>query len=216
MGSFVTGQPRYDILYHADEVYNRERFLERYKINSDHKIVLWTTQCHGLSDEENIKNFKVIFETMQNLKDTTLIIKQHPGEGKRYTKMIRNYSEKYKTNAIITPKDSDTYEQLFVCNLMITRHSTTAMESVALNKPVVILNLSGEPDPVEYVKEGVALGVYKEEDLKPAIEKLLKDDSELARNRAKYIEKYLYKIDGKSTERVVKLIGEMIRERRIA
>jgi len=212
----VTGQPRYDTLYHADKIYDKEKKIREYNTNLEHKIILWTTQCHGLSDEENIKNFKVIFETMQNLKDRTLIIKQHPGEGKRYTKMIRNYLEKYKANAIITPKDSDTYELLFVCDLMITRHSTTAMEAVALNKPVVILNLSGEPDPVEYVMEGVALGVYSEEDLRPAIEKLLKDDSELARNRAKYIEKYLYKIDGKATERVVDLIGEMIANRRRA
>ena len=42
------------------------------------------------------------------------------------------------------------------------------------------------------------------------IEKLLKDDSELAKNRAKYIEKHLYKVDGKATERVVRLIEEMI------
>ena len=212
----VTGQPRYNVLYYADKIYDKEKIFRKYNINLEHKIILWTTQCHGLSDEENIKNFKVIFETMQNLKDTTLIIKQHPREGKRYTKMIRNYLEKYKTNAIITPNDSDTYELLFVCDIMVTRHSTTAMEAVALNKPVVTLNLSGEPDLVEYVKEGVALGVYKEENLKPAIEKLLKDDSELARNRAKYIEKYLYKTDGKATERVVNLIGEMIANRRRA
>jgi len=208
----VTGQPRYDILYHADKIYDKEKFIKKYKINPDHKIILWTTQCHGLSEEENIKNFKAVFETMRNLKDVTLVIKQHPGEGRRYTKMIGKYLNKYKLNAVVMPKDSDTYEQIFVCDLMMTRHSTTAMEAVALNKPVIILNLSGEPDPVEYVKEGVALGVYKEEDLKPTIEKLLKDDSELAKNRKRYIEKYLYKIDGKATERVVKLIGEMIEE----
>ena len=137
------------------------------------------------------------------------------GEGERYTKMIKGYLNKYnlEMNAVITPKSSDTYEQLFVCDLMITRHSTTAVEAVALNKSVIILNLSGEPDPVEYVKEGVALGVYKEADLKPAIEKLLKDDSELAKNRKSYIEKHLYKIDGKATERAVNLIEEMIKER---
>ena len=115
-------------------------------------------------------------------------------------------------NAVVTPKSSDTYEQLFVCDLMIARHSTTAMEAVALNKPVIILNLSGEPDPVEYVKEGVASGVYKAEDLKPTIEKLLKDDSELAKNRKSYIEKYLYKIDGNASERIVKLIERIIEE----
>ena len=210
----VTGQPRYDVLFYADKIYSKERFFTEYKINPAHKIVLWTTQCHSLSEEENNKNFKAVFKTMQNLKDTTLIIKQHPGEREEDTKMIEEFLSKYEISAVVTPKSSDTYEQLFVCDLMITRHSTTAMEAVALNKPVVILNLSGEPDIVEYVQDGVALGVYKEENLKLSIEKLLKDDSELAKSRAKYIEKYLYKIDGKATERVVKLIEEMIEELR--
>ena len=208
----VTGQPRYDILYHADKIYDKEKFIKKYKINPDHKIILWTTQCHGLSEEENIKNFKAVFETMRNLKDVTLVIKQHPGEGRRYTKMIGKYLNKYKLNAVVMPKDSDTHEQIFVCDLMVTKNSTTAMEAVALNKPVIVLNLSGEPDEINYVEEGIALGVYNEKDLKPAIEKLLKDDSELAKNRGKYIEKYLYKIDGKATERVVNLIMQMIEE----
>jgi len=208
----VTGQSRYDNFVDFRNIYSKEKFFKKYKINPNHKIVLWTTQCHGLSYEENIKNFKVVFKTIQNLKNTTLIIKQHPAEEKKYTKMIKKELKDYKINAIITPKDSDTYEQLFVCDLMITRHSTTATEAIALNKPVIILNLSGEPDPVEYVKEGVALGVYNEKDLKPTIEKLLRDDSELAKNRKSFIEKYLYKMDGKATERVVNLILETIEE----
>ena len=208
----VTGQPRYDVLCHADKIYSKEKFLEKYKINPDHKIVLWTTQW-GFSDAENISNLKAIFKTMEDMKNITLIVKQHPREEERETEMIEKHLNNYRINAIVTPKISDTFEQLFVCDLMITRHSTTAMEAVALNKPVIILNLSGEPDPVEYVREGVALGVYKEDDLKPAIEKLLKDDSELAKNRKRYIEKYLYKIDGKATERVIKLIEEMINEK---
>ena len=210
----VTGQPRCDILSHADRIYSIEKFLKKYKINPNHKIILWTTQCHGISNEENVKNFEAVFRTMQNLNDVTLVMKQHPNEGKRYTKMIKGYINKYGIDAVIPPKNSDTYEQLFACDLMITRHSTTAMEAVALNKPVIILNLSGEPDPVEYVKEGVAFGVYKEEDLKQAIEKLLNDESELAKNRAAYIEKYLYKIDGKATERIVNLIEAMIKSPR--
>ena len=209
----VTGQPRYDILYYADKIYSKDKNFKKFEINLDYKIILWITQCHGLSNEENIKNFKAVFETMQNLKDVTLIIKQHPGEGKEYTKMIEKYLNSYKINAVVTPKDSDTSGLLYACDLMITRHSTTAMEAVVLNKPVIILNLSGEPDPVEYVKEGVALGVYDEKDLKATIDKLLKDDSELAKNRGKYIEKYLYKLDGKATERVVNLIAEMVNDR---
>jgi UDP-N-acetylglucosamine 2-epimerase len=105
-------------------------------------------------------------------------------------------------------------EHLYVCDLMITRGSTTGMEAVALNKPVIVLDLTHKSDVIGYVKEGVALGVYKAEDLKPTIEKLLRDDSEIAKNRERYIEKYLYKVDGKATERVVNVIEEMIKESR--
>jgi hypothetical protein len=208
----VTGEPRYDVLHRVDKIYSKKDFLEKYRINPDNRILLWATQCHGLSDEENIRNLGAVFETVQNIKNVALLIKQHPGEGEEYTKMIKDCLANYKIDVVITGKSSDTYEQLFVCDLLITKNSTTAMEAVALNKPVIVLNLSGEPDIVDYVEQGVALGVYREEDLKPSIEKLLKDDSELAKNRGAYIEKYLYKIDGKATERVLKLIEEIIRE----
>ena len=66
------------------------------------------------------------------------------------------------------------------------------------------------------MKEGVALGVYKETDLVAAIAQLLKNPSELAKHREEYIEKYLYKIDGKATERVIDLINEMITSRELA
>ena len=187
--------------------------MEKYGINPDYKIILWTTQNHGLSDEENIKNLVAMFKAVQNLKNTTLVIKQHPSERKRDTKQIKQYLNTYKINALLMDKKSNTYEQIFVCDLMITKTSTTAMEAVALNKPVIVLNLGGEPGIVDYVEMGVALGVYRGEDLKPAIENLLKDDTELAKNRERYIENYLYKIDGKATERVIKLIEETIRKR---
>lgn len=208
----VTGLPRYDILFHAHEVYSRHEFLERYSLNPSHKIVYWSTQCHVLSQAENASNFRAVLGAMKQLEDASLVIKQHPAEPEKYTEEIISQIKSYGISAVITAKNSDTYEQLFVCDLMITRHSTTAMEAVALSKPVIILNLSGETDPVEYVKEGVALGVYREPDLLAALKRLLKDDSELAARRDRYIEKYLYKIDGKATQRVIEIIVKSLHD----
>lgn len=209
----VTGLPRYDILYNANKIYSRSDFLQRYNINPEHKIVLWSTQCHVFSDEENAANFNEVFAAMKDLKDVTLVIKQHPAEEEKYAEEILRFIKRNRVDAVITPKDSDTYEQLFVCDLMITRHSTTAMEAVALNKPVIILNLSGKPDPVEYVEEGVAVGVYTEGELILAIKGLLNDDSDLVSNRDRYVEKYLYKIDGKATQRVLDIILKSLAEK---
>lgn len=208
----VTGLPRYDILAHAHEVYSRQEFMERYNLDARCKIVHWSTQCHVLSQEENASNFRAIFGAIKSLADVSLIIKPHPAEPEYFTEEIMRQIESYDINAVITPKNSDTYEQLFVCDLMITRHSTTAMEAVVLGKPVIILNLSGKPDPVEYVQEGVALGIYNSGDLCPAMKRLLVDDSEMSAQRERYIEKYLYKIDGKSTQRVIDIIIKSLQD----
>ena len=204
----VTGSSRYDILNHADKIYDKNKIFKELGLDQNKKMVLWTTQTHGLPLGENMQNILAIYNTVRSLKDVQLVIKLHPGEDQRATL----YKKDKSFTPVIVGKKADTYALLYACDLMITRHSTTASEAVALNKPVIILNLSGESDPVEYVKEGVALGVYDEKDLKATVEKLLQDDSELAKNRKKYIEKHLYKIDGNATERVVNLIEEMIKE----
>ena len=158
---------------------------------------------------ENEKNISAVYNAVKSLKNVQLVIKLHPGEDQKAPLYRKDKSFK----PIMDREEINTFELLKACELTITRHSTTAMEAVVLNKPVIILNLSGEPDPVEYVKEGVALGVYDEKDLEATIKKLLKDKSELTKKREKYIEKYLYKVDGKATERVVNVIGRMTSER---
>ncbi len=211
----VTGQPRYDFLTNIDKIYSKKKFMEKHSIPQNHKIITWLTQSHGLSEDENISNLNAVFETLKHMKNISLIIKQHPGEEDIHTKKIQEYLSKYNTNVIFVPKNSDTYELLFDSDVVITKDSTTGMEAVALNKPLIVLNLSGKPDLVEYVSEGVALGVYNKNDLKTTIEKLLKDDSNTAKNRKKYVDKYLYCIDGKATERVIEVIKNLTNNKRL-
>ena len=207
----VTGQPRYDILHYAKEIYAKDKFLVENKIGKNKKIVLWTTQCHGMPTNENINNLEAICRAVKDL-NLVLMIKQHPNEGEYYTELIKEYLAKYNVEALLTGKNSDTYQQIYVCDLLITKDSTTALEAIAINKPVIILNLGPKSDIMDYVTEGVAKGVYAKEDLKPSIEKLILDDSELAKKREEYIKQHLYKIDGKSTERVLNIILNLLKD----
>jgi len=81
-----------------------------------------------------------------------------------------------------------------------------------LGKPVVVLNLGGAPDAIDYVKEGVAVGVYSPDELGDAILKLLRSDSTQKRHRQNYISKTIYRNDGGASKRVVELIKRIIRE----
>jgi UDP-N-acetylglucosamine 2-epimerase len=206
----VTGAPRYDILFHLNRIGCRKEILRRIGVNPDHKIVLWTTGCQALSWEENIKNFEVMKDIFRDLQAITLIVKQHPGEGAKHTKLIKKkLLTKRLPNITLVPKDANTYEFLKVCDLLITKASTTALEAIALNKPVIILDLSGEESTIEYVREGVALAVYSKNALKEGIRQLLHDDSALTANRPSYIENHLHQIDGNATRRVIDLITRL-------
>ncbi|MGB9927138.1 MAG: UDP-N-acetylglucosamine 2-epimerase [Methanosarcina sp.] len=206
----VVGQPRYDLLYHADKIYKKENFFKKYNIDPAHKVILWTTQCHNMTNEENVKNIKAIFRSIETIKNVTLVIKQHPDESIIHTNRMIEYLNKYRINAMILPTDSDIYEQLYVCDLMITKNSTTAIEALALGKPILVLNLSSEPDIIDYVEKKVALGVYREEDLEISIRKLLNNDIKLEKDREYYIYDSLYKIDGLSSNRVLQIIENVL------
>jgi len=205
----VIGQPRYDILCQLETRYSKKRIIEDLGLDPHKKIVLWTTQTHGLSYIENIKNIEAVYNAMSSLKgEAQLIIKLHPSEDQDAVL----YSKK-RYNPLILSKNVDTYRLIFCCDVLITKYSTTALEAIMLGKPVIVLNLSGEPDRENYVRENVALGVYTPETLINTIKKIFKDDdtvAQLKKCHKEYIEKYLYKNDGKSTERMLKLIESLL------
>lgn len=210
----VTGQPRYDNLPILMMDSSIEAIKSKYSLCDDGvKNILWTTQCHGLTINENIDNFNAVFSAIMGLNNVNLIIKQHPREGDEYTDLIKEYLKNYSIRVTLCPKDSNSLELLCVCDLIITKSSTTGLEGVAFDKPLIVLNLSEDPDPVDYVDQGVAIGVYDASDLKSAIMLLLNDDSILKTNRPQYIKRNLYAIDGQATERVTQIAMEMIKKK---
>ncbi|RSD35205.1 MAG: CDP-glycerol:poly(glycerophosphate) glycerophosphotransferase [Methanohalophilus sp.] len=207
----VMGQPRYDILNKAAEIYDKSKIIRDFGLDPNKKIILWTTQTHGLSYEENINNINSMYKAMSTITDAQLVIKLHPGEDQKASLYTQN--KDYKP--VILGRDADVHALLYACDIMITKNSTTALEAALLDKPVIILNLSNEPDRLDYVNEGIAIGVYDSESLGSAIDQALNDNhlrNQLNEGREKYIEKYLYKNDGKATERVVNLIESLIPE----
>lgn len=207
----VTGQPRYDILARVNEVFDREKTLEKLNLDKNKKLIVWTTQSHGLTKEENEKSFNAVYNAIKELSDDVqLVIKLHPNEFD--LTLHKEIAKEVGIKPIIT-KDIDIYEILYACDIMLTKHSTTAIEAMILNKPVITMNFSKEADPMPYAESGAALGVYKEEDLIINIKKALYDkqtQEKLKKAREKFVYEHAYKQDGKATERVCDLIEEMI------
>ncbi|MHA1942280.1 MAG: CDP-glycerol glycerophosphotransferase family protein [Candidatus Hodarchaeales archaeon] len=207
----VTGNPKFDKLFQMVNKFKNRGDIRRWlNIPEEKPILLWTTQTHWLSAEENRMNVDAVYSALVEIKDAiTLIVKLHPNEDQT----APFYKEDSRIKPVFLGKEVDILQLVYISDILITKHSMTATEAVALNKPVIILNLSGNPDIIDCVDEGVAVGVYKKEDLNQEILALLEDDSIIAKNRSRYVDAEYYLIDGKSSERMARLMETMINKK---
>jgi len=206
----ITGQPRYDLL--ANRKFDKDKVFKEFDLNPNKKLVLLTTQpmrfWGGEGKEALIRG---VLLAMKELTQYQLLIKLHPMEEKEYNFYARITKEIGVDAKIVY--DADIYELINACDVMVTGFSTTVFEAVILDKPVITINLTHKPDLMPYAESGIAVGVSRVEDIKPAIKKALENTGlrkRLEKNRKKFIREHLYKIDGKSTERVVNLIEAML------
>lgn len=208
----VTGNTRYDVLSNAHNIYSKVEFMKKYNINPESKIILWATQCHGMPMSENHQYFKEVFEACRNISGVTLIIKQHPGEGAIYTQLINKYISQYNLSipVIVPDKMVDTTELVYFSDVIINKYSTTGHEAVAFHKPMIIMDFTESPDLANYVKEGVGIPVYNPESLLQQIKDVLDGKSDLIEKQDIYIKNHMYKLDGKSADRIANIISNMI------
>ncbi|PKP61393.1 MAG: hypothetical protein CVT88_00225 [Candidatus Altiarchaeales archaeon HGW-Altiarchaeales-1] len=210
----VTGQPRYDSLARAKEIYNKEKTFEKLNLDKNKRLIVWATNSY-IFNESSKKDIYAVFDSIKKISDDfQLIIKKHPGYYMDDSVYNKIYQEKFGIHPLIT-KEADTSELLYASDLVIIEDSTVGIEAIILGKPVIRINFSGHQEVMPYVSSGAALGCYKEEDLIIDIKKALydKETKEKLKNaREKFSYEYAYLPDGKATERVCNLIEEMIKE----
>lgn len=208
---FVTGQPRYDVLAKKEGMLSREEMYRKLGIGKKKKIIVLATQVPECDE----KVVRAVYNAVKDMNDCVLVVKLHPAE--RTDAMYQRVRKETGIKNILIGKDINLYGLLNASELMMTVFSTTALEAMMLDKPVITINLTGEPDLMPYAKSGAALGVYDGKDLKDAIEKILnnkKTQQRLKKAREKFVYGMVYKMDGKASERVVGLIKSMKKTRK--
>ena len=210
---FVTGQPGFDRI--LQKKFNKNQLMTELRIPKDKNIVVLATQpLVGIiwTKEDRKKFIEIVCSAMSDFTDKQLVIKLHPAENiEIYQEILAGIGE---DKAIIC-QDVDIHDLLNACDLLMTVHSTVALEAMIFDKPVITINLTGKPDLFPYAESGAAIGVYKEEDLVSAISKVLydprvKENSE--KNRKEFTYQHAYKLDGQASKRVADLIIRLIEE----
>lgn len=216
----ITGYPRFDEIFTANWRKETASFFKNYNLNESYRYIIFLSQPiekFGLSTikqkEEAI--IRTIYSIQSINRDYNsnfhLIIKLHREENLLKIKNLVSKVDINKECEVL--QDVDLYPLLFKSELAITFLSTTGLEALLFEKPLITLNFVSHPDNFDYSKKGVAIGVSNPQNLKLAIVKTLFDNEtkkRLSKLRKEYLLKQVYALDGKSTMRVVELIKKML------
>ena len=200
--TIITGWPKLDSVL---EKRDKEIIMNKLGLPNK-KIILFTSAVHK---SINLPIFITILQTTRQLKDFQVIVKRHPGDEITVTEYLKQ-SSKYKIE--VTILDFNLYDLFYISDIVISFGSSTILEALAFDKYVISLNLTGTKDDLPYVGTGVCYEVYKKEDLNKSINEVLNDKKiilMLQKSRRKMLKELFFKIDGKSTQRVVDVIDKI-------
>ena len=211
---FITGNPEFFVSSPNEISCPIANVRQNLGIKPEEKIILLLTSAqveHGLWSPEMRTTFvNSIIKTLSPLLNGSfrLLIKIHPVESlEEYNKIL--YSEDKR---VVLRKDLRLIDCINISDVVIAGYSTTVLQAGALRKPVIVLNLFGDPEILPFVELGLAIGVYNIENLKVAVEKMVFDlpkRAVLLKNVDLFFYENRQNFDGKAAHRIAHLILEL-------
>ena len=131
-------------------------------LNTDQELIVYATQPQPDINLRK-KELLTVLSVIQKMGDRyRLVLRPHPSE--KDDAYFYKIGDTISFSNFYIDRTSDLVTHFEKCSLLITSYSTVGAEFVAFNKPLVILDLLKQ-DKVNYIKEGVGIPIYSEEDL---------------------------------------------------
>jgi UDP-N-acetylglucosamine 2-epimerase len=193
-----------------------EAVCEEFGLDPQKRIVLVATGAlqskYGYPDHDRML-LDAVYSARLSRPELQLVVKLHPKEDGALQRVM---AAEMGLDDVVIVKER-LVELLRICDLLVTMHSTVAMEAIAIGKPVVTVNLTGEKDPYPYAESGAAIGVYRREDLLPAVYAALEDPKirrRLDEGRRRFVRDHLHGADGRASERIAQLATRLMDEKK--
>ncbi|MDH7488015.1 MAG: CDP-glycerol glycerophosphotransferase family protein [Anaerolineae bacterium] len=207
----VTGQPRYDALHAMRQATAPDEGPDAPNLPEGERIVLFCSQPYlrynvcGEAEARSI--WRTVADGVRGLgAGHHLVAKLHPAEDLQQTR--RWLGDDFSPEWTMT-RDADVMSLLWRADVLVTLISSTALEAIALGKPVVLLDLGIMPEPIPYSETGAALRAQSAQELTRRLREVLQDGDarqRLARAREAFLPAYAGPLDGKAALRVAREI----------
>jgi len=183
-------------------------------LDTGRKLVLFATS--GINKQEKEILAAIGGVCADQATNAHLVLRPHPSIGRRgYLAMTRELPE--HTTTIIT--DGSVHDAIIAADVVITDFSTVGAEAVLLDRPLLVVNLTGAPFPANnYAELGVAVQASSVEDVGTDLRRLLSEGTywpDADASRIRFIEAYNWGGDGQASRRfadaVARLASEAVR-----
>ncbi len=204
----LTGSPKFDEIARTTREWDRRALRERLGVAAEERMIVVASRFRGIVGYQSIGTaFLALVRAVEAPGHVRCIVKPHPAENPdAYLAVLR---ETASSRTRLAPTDMSLLEMLHAADALVTVESLSAVEALAVGRPVLLLNMP--TNLRELVDEGVALGVPEGEDPGPALRALLFDAATQARltsARERYLSRVACGIDGRATERLLNLLRE--------
>ena len=204
----ITGDPKIDFLEQALRSFDRRSIAAKLGISEGKKIIVFATENLPSAEKELLA--KAVFTAAREIPECFLVVKVHPNE--EDDQFYRQLAGAYSLASFSVLRHANLYELLYMADLVIVAFSTVGAEAMRMGKPVISLNLTQLHDSVPFIKNNVATVVRDAESLLPAIRKCLDgQDAYAAKKAIEFVEWELGKVDGRATERIVRVALESLK-----
>lgn len=205
----IVGSPLYDSLKETQGMKrDKLKFKKSIGVQNNEKIILFNSSMGKPEDlDKKIEFFARIIKKHPDLK---LVIKQHPAEYSlsKYDNLYKKLAKKHNIPIVVSRDKISNI--LNASDVFVSIFSTTIIEALALGIPIIILDTRKENNYESFpeskrVLEHVTELHYLDKVLMKILES--KDTKPIIKNRENVLKNNAFKIDGKSTERIIEIIN---------
>ena len=209
----ITGYPLLDALSKHNSKIDEASFAQL-KFHKNKPLVVLITQPFVEDGSWTPKIRQIFVEWIINsiqIAGCQLIIKIHPRDNiEVYKKLV----EKYDSSEVNLIRNSDLHELLEVSDAVVTVNSTAGLWALAHEKPLLVAKCFA-PN-MKNILEDMAININRMDEL-PAILSLFKNGNKpkevISEKTKKILYEHIYRLDGKASERIARLIISLSREK---
>ena len=135
-----------------------------------------------------------------------IVIKLHPGD--RSNQAFHLLKDIYDIKNISILFKYDITNLIVACDCMIAEESTTVIEALLLDKPVICVNFEEKQFAVPFFEYEAVYKATNENELKTLLKQIL-NNTVVKKDYKPFLNDYIYKIDGLSSQRVLNLLYKL-------